>query len=255
MRITVLSNLSALLFVRRTTACIYCDTDKYRKIYENHIGPIPKDDQGRSYEIHHIDGNRNNNKIENLKCVSIQEHYDIHLSQGDWAAAMRIAQKLKKSQKEISDLSSKSQLDRIKKGTHHFIGGELQRQNSKRHVENGTHNFLGNKNPVHERIKSGNHPFIGGELQRQTNLRRIEAGDHPFLDGEATRRRQLEKVSNGTHHFCGPKIAKEAAQKRFMAGTHQNQTIRTCPHCAKIGKGPGMLRYHFDNCKNKKTEG
>lgn len=40
----------------------------YRKIYENHFGPIPKDKDGRSYEIHHIDGNRKNNEISNLKC-------------------------------------------------------------------------------------------------------------------------------------------------------------------------------------------
>lgn len=32
----------------------------YRRIYEQHYGPIPKDEQGRSYEIHHIDGNHNN---------------------------------------------------------------------------------------------------------------------------------------------------------------------------------------------------
>lgn len=26
---------------------------------------------------------------------------------------------------------------------------------------------------------------------------------------------------------------------------------RTCPHCDKVGKGPNMTRYHFDNCKQK----
>jgi hypothetical protein len=25
---------------------------------------------------------------------------------------------------------------------------------------------------------------------------------------------------------------------------------RVCPHCQKIGGGPNMTRYHFDNCKN-----
>ena len=58
----------------------------YRKIWENVFGEIPKDEFGRSYEIHHIDGNRKNNSIENLKCVSIQEHLDIHLKQKDEAA-------------------------------------------------------------------------------------------------------------------------------------------------------------------------
>jgi len=53
----------------------------YRKIWENIYGPIPK-----GYEIHHIDGNRMNNDIENLRCVSIEEHYEIHYKQGDYLA-------------------------------------------------------------------------------------------------------------------------------------------------------------------------
>lgn len=86
--------------------CIYCGTAKYRKIYENHFGPIPKDETGRSYEIHHIDGDRDNNHIDNLKCVSIQEHYDIHYSQKDYAAALKIASKMKYSHEELSRLAS-----------------------------------------------------------------------------------------------------------------------------------------------------
>ena len=30
----------------------------YRKIYEAHYGPIPKDSDGKTYEIHHLDGIR-----------------------------------------------------------------------------------------------------------------------------------------------------------------------------------------------------
>lgn len=53
----------------------------YRKIWENTYGPIPKDPKGRTFDIHHIDGNRNNNNIENLVCLSIEDHYKIHLRQ------------------------------------------------------------------------------------------------------------------------------------------------------------------------------
>lgn len=56
----------------------------YRKIYEQTFGPIPVDSSGRTYEIHHIDGNHLNNDIENLKAMTIQEHYDIHNAQGDF---------------------------------------------------------------------------------------------------------------------------------------------------------------------------
>ena len=41
-------------------------------------------------EIHHIDGNSKNNVIENLKPVTAIEHYEIHLAQGDKAAAALI---------------------------------------------------------------------------------------------------------------------------------------------------------------------
>lgn len=60
----------------------------YRKIYEKHFGKIPKDDHGRSYEIHHIDGNHNNNNIDNLQCLSIEDHFKIHFKQNDYAACL-----------------------------------------------------------------------------------------------------------------------------------------------------------------------
>ena len=41
-------------------------------------------------EIHHIDGNSKNNAIENLIPVTALEHYEIHLAQGDKAAAALI---------------------------------------------------------------------------------------------------------------------------------------------------------------------
>lgn len=73
----------------------------YRKIWEKINGPIPIDELGRSYEIHHIDGNRANNNIENLMCVSIQDHYDIHKNKGEDGAAWLIGQKMKLTNEEI----------------------------------------------------------------------------------------------------------------------------------------------------------
>jgi hypothetical protein len=67
---------------------------KYRKIWESHYGEIPKDELGRTYDIHHIDGNRLNNDISNLKAVSLQDHYNTHIQQGDIDAANLIAQRM-----------------------------------------------------------------------------------------------------------------------------------------------------------------
>ena len=93
----------------------------YRKIWEDHNGPIPRDTEGRTFEIHHIDGNRHNQDISNLACVSILDHYNIHYSQGDWGACMRIAQRLEVSPELHSELASKQQLKRLSDGTHTFL--------------------------------------------------------------------------------------------------------------------------------------
>ena len=55
----------------------------YRKLYEEYHGLIPVDEDGRTYEIHHLDGNRKNNEPNNLVALSIKEHYRIHYEQGD----------------------------------------------------------------------------------------------------------------------------------------------------------------------------
>ena len=47
----------------------------YRKLYENHYGiKIPPD-----YDIHHIDGDRGNNAIENLVLLPRTTHEALHL--------------------------------------------------------------------------------------------------------------------------------------------------------------------------------
>lgn len=45
----------------------------HRYIYETYIGTIPK-----GYEVHHIDHNKDNNEIDNLKLLSSKEHKEIH---------------------------------------------------------------------------------------------------------------------------------------------------------------------------------
>ena len=100
---------------------------KHRLVWESVFGPIPKDEQNRSYEIHHIDGNHNNNKISNLQLVTIQEHYDIHFSQQDWNACRLIALRMNLNPSEISRLSSLAAKTRVENGTHHFLkGGERE---------------------------------------------------------------------------------------------------------------------------------
>jgi len=92
----------------------------YRKIWENNFGPIPMDDNGRPYEIHHVDGNRNNNNLENLMCVSIEQHYELHYNNGDYGACVMIAKRMNLPIDYISNIQKgikRPGVGGVKKGT------------------------------------------------------------------------------------------------------------------------------------------
>lgn len=201
----------------------------YRQIYETHFGPIPKDSDGRSYEIHHIDGNHENNLIDNLKCISIQEHFNIHYGQGDWGACRAMSIRMNLDPKEISRLASIAARKQVVDGTHNFLGGEIQKESNQRRVEDGTHHFL------------------GGKIQQETACKRVNAGTHNFLGGKEVRKR----VEDGTHNFLDGAPARERARKQIANGTHNFLQIHICPYCNKIGKSSSMFYWHFDNCKSK----
>lgn len=159
--------------------CIYCNTTNYRKIYQQHYGKIPRDSYGRTYEIHHIDGNRSNNNPDNLVALSIQEHFNTHYSQKDWHACHRIAVKMKLSPKEISNIASMLANERVINGTHNFLGGVVQSNTAKKLLANGTHNFQ-TDNPVYKQLANGTHNLSGP--------------DNPTH----------KRIANGTHHFLTP---------------------------------------------------
>lgn len=92
----------------------------YRKIWITQNGPIPIDANNRTYEIHHADGNKSNNHINNLLCVSIEEHYDIHYKQQDWGACVMIAKRMNLSPSYVSDIQrgkKRPGIGGVKKGT------------------------------------------------------------------------------------------------------------------------------------------
>lgn len=207
--------------------CIYCKTTNYRKIYENHHGPILLDDLGRTYEIHHIDGDRTNNDPDNLMQVSMQEHYDIHLQQEDWGACLRIAAKMKLSRNELSSAARKQQLKRVANGTHPFLNKEWSKSWAANRVANGLCALSGSA-INRRRVEEGTHPFLGGDVQRATNKNRIQAGTHNFLGSDGNKRR-LEN------------------------GTHPSQQTGTCVHCGKTFSISMLKRWHNDNCKHRYT--
>jgi hypothetical protein len=136
----------------------------YRKIYEQNFGPIPvDDDDGHSYDIHHIDGDHSNNDPSNLKAVTIQEHYDIHHAQGDYYACYLIAiQRMSKDPDEVSSLAREVALARVANGTHPWQLRPDGTSFSSDRVNDGTHNLLKRHDGTSvssDRIKAGTHNF------------------------------------------------------------------------------------------------
>ena len=122
----------------------------YRKFYEKFHGTIPIDENNIPYEIHHIDGNHSNNDITNLQCLSIDDHYKVHVQHEDWSAAKLIL--LRKQSyingefdKEVmSYFSSINNRNRVNNGSHNFLTPQHAENNSrvqKLLVESGVHHF------------------------------------------------------------------------------------------------------------------
>lgn len=60
----------------------------HRKVWEYYNGPIPI-----GFHVHHIDGDRTNNKIENLELIPAKKHTQRHHAQGDCNEDIAKAQK------------------------------------------------------------------------------------------------------------------------------------------------------------------
>ena len=221
--------------------CKYCGTTKYRKIYENHHGPIQKDSEGRSYEIHHIDGDRSNNVPDNLTSLSIQEHYDIHYQQEDWSACLLIARAMNVSPEEKAELSRKAAMERVDNGTHNFTDPEFRKKHKEmlnEKIKDGSFHFLNSswaRDKELKKVASGTHPFLkkedGSSVGQNTNKKRVELGTHNFLGSDLNRKRFEE----GTHSIL----------KMLESGTHPAHKEWVCDKCGKHGKGMSQLSRHI----------
>jgi hypothetical protein len=156
----------------------------YRSLWEENFGPIPKDENGISYEIHHIDGDKTNNDIKNLKCVSLREHYDIHYQQKDWGVCFLIAKRMKLSKEEISELASKA--------------GKIS---SKKLLKNGNHNFL--KKDVRKKIVENSFYKTERGKERRKILNKImyENKTNNFYDSESCKKRMKKILDEGRHNL------------------------------------------------------
>lgn len=201
-------------------------TKAYRKehvrVWKRHHGAIPKDPSGRSFEIHHVDGNPENNCIDNLICVSIGDHYQIHLAQGDYGAAFLIANRMQVKPCDIANVARLASLKR---------------------VQNGTHNF---QNPQHPRSLDHNKGkvvaknLVTGEI-KQVPKEEFDASD--VLVGHNCGRKQ-KVVHNNRGHNKGKSWTQQ----------HKEIPSHVCSYCGFTGRGSSVSRWHNENCKHKDKE-
>ena len=189
------------------------------KVWKKYYGEIPKDTNGRSYEIHHIDGNHTNNHPDNLMCVSIDEHYEIHKSQGDWGAAFLIARRMFVQPDDISEIAKNSSIKRLTEGTHNFLSPLMPR------------------NPY---ANVGYVVAIDTRTNTTVRITKEDFGLHDFYISINKGRKHKTPHSNRGHN---------KGKKWKLSEKRRN--IVTCPHCGKAGDASGHKRWHFDNCKMK----
>lgn len=205
--------------------CIYCGTNNYRKIFEHHYGPIPKDELGRSFHIHHKDGNHQNNNPDNLQALSIQQHYNIHAEQNDWAACLRLAPLLGMSSSDLSDLASKANKLRLAKGSHIFQQELFQKQLP-----------VWSRARALKRVSNGTNPFLNREKAKEWAAQRVESGIYSTDEfKQKCSNNNKRRVQEGTNPFS-----------KNLSNKYQRQ----CPHCNTVGSLGNMTRWHFDNCKD-----
>ena len=124
---------------------------------------------GRSYEIHHINGDRDDNRLENLACISIEEHYNIHLEQKDYGAAFRIAQRMDTDPQTLSELASLSNKRRVERGDHPFLDEAVRSKGRKTIMENVEKSIQGfqNADVVSKAVTAKQQKYSSKELSEQ----------------------------------------------------------------------------------------
>ena len=162
-------------------------------------------------EIHHIDGDHDNNDINNLKLVTIQEHLNIHLAQKDWGACFAMSQRMGLSPEEISYFARQNALNRSQKG-------ELPMQKA---AKAGTHHWqVVNNGCASQMAKNGTHPA------------------------------QVAS-KNGTHHWFGKNnVRKDHNQRLLASGSHPSQIKVSCLCCLRTTSINSFVRNHVKTpCK------
>ena len=154
----------------------------YRKLWESIHGIIPKDSSGRTFDIHHIDGNRKNNSIDNLICLSLEDHYKIHLKQFEET----------KSEKEFRSLIFLS--SRINKSVNNLTGWTVSQE-----TKDKIRNTLKGKKRPYEVVKKSQEKLKGYKWTEEQVNSRIEGLKNFYKENDRESRSEWRKNISESH--------------------------------------------------------
>lgn len=88
--------------------------------------------------------------------------------------------------------------------------------------------------------------------KQQTERMKKRWEDEEFRESQSKIRKQKIWITNGSESKRinkGEEIPEGWRKGRIIKTMKREK--KTCPHCGLTGAGPNMVRYHFDNCKDK----
>ena len=149
--------------------------------------------------------------------MTLQEHYNIHFSQKDYAACVLIGRKLCIDPKTLTELNRQQNKLRVIDGTHHLLGGEIQKKSSQARARKGILGFQNKEN------------LIKANQMRDKIIQ--------------------QKLSEGSWILQDKEFHKKHVREQIEKGLHCSQKKITCVHCNKIVDSANYNRSHGDRCK------
>lgn len=219
----------------------------HKRIYVKHFGKIPKDKNGRVYDIHHIDGDHKNNDPTNLIAIPIQDHYEIHLSHNEFDAARLIALRMNKSPREISELSRKAALQKFANGTHHFIAINKK----------GRPDMKGENNPMRnpEVAKKVSEKQIGKIVSDETRQKQSESHKKRtkikcvYCDKLMCKLNHDKWHGERCTHNPNYNEDKQMDRSTNFILNNPSKIKAICEYCNKMISMPNYHRWHGSKCK------
>lgn len=217
---------------------------KYRQLWEKTYGPIPVDEAGRPYDIHHIDGDSSNNDLSNLKCVSLQEHYNIHWAQGDYWACRAIAIRLNISEEERVQILKLSALKRKGLPRPDMLGDKNPMRNPEyaKKLSDATKSI-----PKSDKARSAIAKAQQDRLSVKFNCQFCNRGFNELNFKRFHGDRCLKNPALTPEEIL---IIKQSRKSHFTT-SNPSRIKYKCNYCGKsVGTG-NYKRWHGENCKEK----